>query len=100
MSKVRSRISRRRIRLTTRCSPSRDPRSCNSRSSVSTTAWRRLFLSEFLRRQLTQFLIDQEQELLGGVGIAHLDGGQDAGHLTHRRLTVGEKQGIVYCLPG
>src|SRR5262249_37161404 len=41
---------------------------------------------EFLRRQLAQLLVDQGQELLRGVGIAPLDGGQDAGYLVHGRL--------------
>ena len=45
----------------------------------------RLLLSQLLRRQLAQLLVDQRQELLGGVGIASLDGGQDAGNLAHRR---------------
>src|SRR5262249_3545347 len=31
-----------------------------------------------------QFVIDQRQELLGGTGIAVLDGGQDTGDFTHR----------------
>ena len=44
-----------------------------------------LLLSEFLRRQAPQLIVDQWQELLRGVGIASLDGGQNAGNLTHRR---------------
>jgi hypothetical protein len=38
-----------------------------------------------LRRQLAQLVIDQRQELLGGMRIALLDGGQDTGHIVHRR---------------
>ena len=44
-----------------------------------------LLLGEFLRRQFPQLIIDKWQELLGGVRIALLDGGQDAGNLIHRR---------------
>ena len=44
-----------------------------------------LLLGQFLRRQLAQLVVDQRQKLLGGVGIALLDGGQDAGNVVHRR---------------
>jgi hypothetical protein len=43
-----------------------------------------LLLSEFLRRELAQLLVDQGQELLGGVRIASFNVGQDAGNLIHR----------------
>jgi hypothetical protein len=33
-----------------------------------------LFLSESLGREFAEFLVDERQELLGGVGIASLDG--------------------------
>jgi hypothetical protein len=37
------------------------------------------------RGEPAQLVVDQGQHLLGGVGVALLDGGQDAGNLTHRR---------------
>ena len=43
----------------------------------------RLLLGQLLRRQLAQLVVDQRQELLGGVRVALLDGGQDAGDITH-----------------
>jgi hypothetical protein len=47
-----------------------------------------LLLGEFLRRELAQLLIDQGQELLRGVRIATLNGGQDLRNLAHRRPTL------------
>jgi hypothetical protein len=41
------------------------------------------FLSYLLRRQLPQLLIDEGQELLGGMRITFVQGGQDAGNLAH-----------------
>ena len=38
---------------------------------------------ELPRRQLAQFVVDQRQELVRGVGLAPLDLTEDAGHLTH-----------------
>jgi hypothetical protein len=46
----------------------------------------RLLLGEPLRGELAQLVLDQRQELLGGVRIAVLDGGQDARYVTHWRL--------------
>ena len=46
-----------------------------------------LLLGQLLGSELPQLLVDQRQELLGGVRIALLDGGQDAGNLVHRRLS-------------
>src|SRR5262249_12241873 len=40
-------------------------------------------LRQLLRGELAQLVVDQRQELLGGGRIALLDGGQDAGDLTH-----------------
>ena len=37
-----------------------------------------LLLGQPLRRQLAQLVVDQRQQLLGGVRVALLDGGQDA----------------------
>ena len=37
----------------------------------------------YLGRQPAQLVVDQRQELLGGVRIALLDGGQDAGDFVH-----------------
>jgi hypothetical protein len=42
-----------------------------------------LFLGELLRRQFAQFVVNKQQELLGSVRVAVLDGGQDLGHVTH-----------------
>ena len=44
-----------------------------------------LLLGQLLRRQLAQLVVDQRQQLLGGVRVALLDGGQDAGDIAHRR---------------
>jgi hypothetical protein len=49
-----------------------------------------LFLSEPLGREFAELLVDQRQELLGGVRVALFDGGQDAGDLAHRRHQKGE----------
>ena len=43
----------------------------------------RLLLGQPLRGQLAQLVVDQRQQLLGGVRVALLDGGQDAGDLAH-----------------
>ena len=43
----------------------------------------RLLLGQLLGRQLAQLVVDQRQELLGGVRVALLDGGQDAGDVGH-----------------
>ena len=43
-----------------------------------------LFLGQLLRRQLAQLVVDQRQELFSGVGIAVLNGGQDARDFGHR----------------
>jgi hypothetical protein len=47
----------------------------------------RLLLGKFLGRQLAQLVIDQRQQLAAGVGIALLDGRQDARHITHAAPT-------------
>src|SRR5262245_19283893 len=44
-------------------------------------AW--FLLGQLLGRQLAQLIVDQRQELLGGVGVALLDGGQDLGDFAH-----------------
>ena len=44
-----------------------------------------LLLGQPLRGQLAQFVVDQRQELLRGVRVALLDGGQDAGDVIHDR---------------
>jgi len=43
----------------------------------------RSFLGQLLGREFAQFVVDQRQELLGGVRVAFLDGGQDARNFTH-----------------
>ena len=45
----------------------------------------RLLLGQLLGRQLAQLVVDQGQELLGGLRVALLDGRQDAGYVVHRR---------------
>ena len=42
-----------------------------------------LFLGKFLGRQPPQLVVDERQELRGGVRVALLDGGQDAGDFRH-----------------
>ena len=44
----------------------------------------RLLLAQPLRCKLAQLRIDQRQELLGGLSIALVDGGQDTGDIVHR----------------
>jgi hypothetical protein len=43
----------------------------------------RWFLGHLVRRQLTQLVIDQRQQLLGGQSIALLDGRKNACDLAH-----------------
>ena len=51
----------------------------------------RLFLGQFLRRQLPQFIVDQRQELLGGVHVAFFDRAQDSGEVAHQGPIVRSK---------
>jgi hypothetical protein len=44
-----------------------------------------LLLGEFLGCQAAQLVVDQRQQLRGGVRVALFDGGQDAGHVSHRQ---------------
>jgi len=46
-------------------------------------------LRQLLGGQLPQLVVDQRQELAGGVGVALLDGGEDAGDFTHGRHRAG-----------
>ncbi len=56
-------------------------------------------LSEFLGRQLAQLIVNQREELRGGVGIAFFDGGQDTGNLVHwRHRTLKEPDGGQFCV--
>ena len=48
------------------------------------------FLAELLRGKPAQLVVNQRQELLGGVRVALLDGGQDAGDIGHRRHQQGD----------
>ncbi len=43
----------------------------------------RFLLRNLLCRKFAELFVNQRQKLLGGVGIALLDGGQDARDLTH-----------------
>jgi hypothetical protein len=45
----------------------------------------RLFLGQPLRSQPAQFVVDERQMLLGGLWIAVLGGGENAGDFAHRR---------------
>jgi hypothetical protein len=42
-----------------------------------------LLLGQLRRRQFAQLVVDERQELLGGVGVALFDGRQDARHIAH-----------------
>ena len=42
-----------------------------------------LLAGESLRRQFPQFIVDEREEFLGGLGVTPLDGGQDVGNLAH-----------------
>ena len=42
-----------------------------------------LFLGQFLCRQLAQLVVDQRQQLVGGVRVALFDGREDAGDVGH-----------------
>src|SRR5438132_346368 len=44
-----------------------------------------LFTRQLLSRQLAQLIINEGQELLGGVWVALLDGGQDSSYVAHWR---------------
>ena len=44
-----------------------------------------LLLGQPLGGQLAQLVVDQRQQLLGGLGVALLDGREDPGHFVHRR---------------
>ena len=48
-----------------------------------------LLLGQPLRGQLAQLVVDQRQQLLGGLRVALLDGREDAGHVIHRRRRPG-----------
>src|SRR5262249_14521291 len=43
----------------------------------------RLLVRQLLDGQLAQFVVDQRQELLGGLGVALVDGRQDVGDVAH-----------------
>jgi hypothetical protein len=45
----------------------------------------RRFPGQLLGGQFAQLVVDQGQELAGGVGIALIDRGQDSANLAHRR---------------
>ena len=42
-----------------------------------------LLLGQPLGRELAELVVDQRQELLGRLGVALLDGREDAGHVAH-----------------
>src|SRR5262249_28510735 len=42
-----------------------------------------LFVGQLVGRELAQLVVDQRQELRGGLRVALLDGGQDAGDVAH-----------------
>ena len=43
------------------------------------------FVGHPMRRQFAQFFIDQREQLVGGIGIALLDGAQDSSDVAHVR---------------
>jgi hypothetical protein len=58
------------------------------RREVKLSAW--LFVGEFLPGQFAQLIVDQRQELLGGVQVTLLDGGQDVRDIGHQQTQKGE----------
>src|SRR6516164_4021701 len=58
---------------------------------VERLAW--FFPSELLGREPAQLIVNQRQELGGGLGIALLDGRQDARDFVHRRPPEWESPG-------
>jgi hypothetical protein len=52
-----------------------------------------LLADHLLGRQPTQLVVDERQQLLGGVRVALLDRGQDVGDLGHRQYREGEGLG-------
>jgi hypothetical protein len=50
----------------------------------------RLLLGQPLGRELAQLIINQRQQLLCGVRIALLDGGQNTGDVAHRKPYLGK----------
>ena len=61
--------------------------------AVAWSVWPGFSLRELLGGQLAQFVVDQGQELLGGLGIAVLDGREDARDVVHRREPLGRYRG-------
>src|SRR5262249_44470346 len=57
----------------------------------------RLLLRHPLGSQLTQLALDERKQLLRRAGVALLDGGQDARHLTHWRALQGECGAAARC---
>ena len=55
----------------------------------------RFLLGELLRRQFAQLVVDERQELLGGLRVALFDCRQNAGHITHELHHVGRCLAIV-----
>ena len=53
--------------------------------AVAWSVWPGFSWASFCGRQLAQLVVDQRQQLLGGVRVALLDGGQDAGDVGHDR---------------
>ena len=43
----------------------------------------RSFVSHFVRRQSSQFVIDKRKQLIGGAGVTMFDGLEDLGDVTH-----------------
>src|SRR5262249_26763843 len=67
-----------------------------TRRTCETFAWGRclerltgLLVRPFLGRQFAQLVVDQRQQLFGGVEVALPDGGQDARHLAHGLPSLG-----------
>ena len=59
------------------------PRFMHQRCGLQSVPW--LFLGKFRCRELSQLVIDQGKELLGGGEVAGFDLGEDAGDVGHRQ---------------
>ena len=57
--------------------------------AVACSVWPGFSRASFWRGQLAKLVVDQRQELLGGLRIAVLDGREDARDVVHRRESPG-----------
>src|SRR6516165_7472148 len=59
----------------------------------------RLRLGEALGRKAAQLIVNDRPELSGSGGVASLNGGQDVGHVTHRRYQGVRFRGTLWPIP-